>query len=93
MPTKTDSSATAPALGERLEQVREFNEKVVQAAKEAARVSLDAYEKLVHQVLEFEEELAGTSQLDWVETLTESRAKFVKELNGAYVKAARQVLK
>ena len=47
----------------------------------------------MHQLLEFEEELAGKRQLDWLETLTESRAKFVKKLNDADANAAREVLK
>jgi hypothetical protein len=43
--------------------------------------------------VDFEKSVASRSQLDWVTGLVNTHAKFVQDLTGFYIKAAREALK
>jgi hypothetical protein len=43
--------------------------------------------------IDFEKSVAGRSHLDWVTGLANTHAKFVQDLTGFYIKAARGALK
>ncbi|PRZ41594.1 hypothetical protein CLV47_109141 [Antricoccus suffuscus] len=75
------------------ERIRELNEKVLTAAKQTGNLSLDAYEKTLTSLLDFEEKVAGASQLDWVSALASAHANFVTSVSTAYTNAAREALK
>jgi len=91
--TKATSVFDTKAFEEAVTRIRDLNEKIIQAAKESGQVSLDTYEKALQSIAEFEEQLAGHSHLDWVTALTNTHVKFVQDMSGAYVKAAREALK
>ena len=44
-------------------------------------------------MVDFEKSVASRSQLDWVTGLANTHAKFVQDLTGFYIKAARGALK
>ena len=73
-------------------RIRELNEKLIQLAKESGQSSLDTYEKALQSRIDFEKSLASSSQLDWVTGLANTHAKFVQELTGFYINAAREAL-
>lgn len=75
------------------ERVRSLNEQLIEASKESGSVTLDAYEKTLQAMLEFEKKAADASQLDWVSTFTNAHIKFVTEVSAAYTKTARDLLK
>ena len=74
-------------------RIRELNERLIQLAKESGQNSLDTYEKALQSLLDFEKDVAGNSQLDWLTGLANTHVKFVQDLTGYYVNAARQALK
>lgn len=74
-------------------RIRELNERMIQLAKESGENSLDTYEKALQSLLDFEKDVAGNSQLDWLTALADTHVKFVRDLTGFYVNAARQALK
>jgi len=74
-------------------RIRELNEKLIQLAKESGQSSLDTYEKALQSMVDFEKSVASRSQLDWVTGLANTHAKFVQDLTGFYIKAAREALK
>ncbi|GAB3308905.1 hypothetical protein EK0264_08235 [Epidermidibacterium keratini] len=74
-------------------RIRDLNEQVIEQAKKSGNVSLDAYEKALTSVLDFEKKAAGASQLDFVKALTDAHVNFVSQTSEAYLKAAREVLK
>lgn len=78
---------------ETTEKVREFNEKLLDAAKQASKVSLDAYEKGVASFVDFETKAAEATKVDWVTTLTKAQTSYLLETNKAFTTAAREVLK
>ena len=90
-PSDTDDGASA--FEETADRIRELNEKLIQFAKESGQGTLDTYEKSLQSMLDFEKSLAGRSQLDWVTALANTHAKFVQDLTGFYIKAARDALK
>ena len=94
----TDMGAEAAAKmtaasDEAAKQIRELTERFIESAKAAGNQSLDAYEKSLRNLVEFQEHAAGASQLDWVSNIATAHAKFVSDVTAAYVNAARDMLK
>jgi hypothetical protein len=81
------------ATEETVQRIRELNERFIESAKAAGNTSLDAYEKALQSMVEFQERAAGASQLDWVASIASAHAKFVQDLSSAYVSAAREMFK
>ena len=79
-------------LDETISRIRDLNEKLIGVAKNAGQISLDAYANTLQSLVEFEEQAASRSQLDWVSALANAHAKFVQDISGSYLKAAREVL-
>jgi hypothetical protein len=102
MATATAQSKTTPAADPTFElpsaeevsqRIRDLNERLIESSKSAGRVTLDAYEKALSSLVEFEEKVASASQLDWVSALATTHAKFITDLSSSYADAARQLLK
>jgi len=94
--SKTGSSAPAfdiPSVEQATERIRALNERLIESSKSAGLVTLDAYEKALQSLVDFEEKVASASQLDWVSTLATTHAKFITDVTGSYTKAARELLK
>ena len=97
MATK-DASASTPGIGTpdfeaAAERIRSMNEKLLDAYKHSGNISMDAYEKTLASLLDFEEKAADATQLEWVSALASAHAKFVTEVSAAYTRAARDMLK
>lgn len=92
MATKNSAAGTS-AVDETANRIRELNENLIQLAKESGQSSLDTYEKALQSLVDFEKSVASRSQLDWVTGLANTHAKFVQDLTGFYIKAAREALK
>lgn len=73
-------------------RVRELNERILESMKATGLTSLDAYEKALKSLVDFEQKVAGASQLEWVSALAATHASFVQDVSAAYTKAAREVL-
>jgi hypothetical protein len=88
-----NTAADTSAVEDTASRIRELNEKLIQLAKESGQNSLDTYEKALQSLVDFEKSVASRSQLDWVTGLANTHAKFVQDLTGFYIKAAREALK
>jgi hypothetical protein len=73
-------------------RIRELNERLIESSKAAGTTTLDAYEKALTTLVDFEEKAAGATQLEWVSALAQTHASFVRDMTGAYTKAAREML-
>jgi hypothetical protein len=97
MPTKPTDPTTAALDGAAFEdgakRIRELNERIIESSKSAGLTTLDAYEKALKSLVEFEQKVADASQLDWVSALASTYASFVQDVSTAYTKAARDLLK
>lgn len=100
MTTKTDSNPAADAVNGMLpdmeavsERIRQLNEKMIEATKQGGKQSLDAYERTLESLVDFEQKTADASQLDFVSALAQAHAKFVTDVSSAFTSAARDSLK
>jgi hypothetical protein len=93
--TKTTTAAGpfGASFDEAADRIRALNEKLLDAAKQTGTVSLDAYEKALSSLVEFETKVAGATQLDWVNTVVKAQTSFLSDISAAYTAAAREVLK
>ena len=96
----TQEKTTYPDLGFDLsyfeaaaDRIRELNEKLILSTKSTGRASLDAYEKTLTSLVDFEEKVGQSSQLEWVSALASTHAQFIKDVSQAYTQAARELLK
>ena len=75
------------------DRIRELNERLIESSKSAGLVALEAYEKSLQSLVDFEEKVASATQLEWVSALASTHAKFIQDVSASYTKAAREVLK
>ena len=87
---KQNVNKTTEATAER---VRELNEQIIEASNKGGQVYLDAYERTLKSIADFEERVAGASQVEWITTIANAQANFTRELAEAYTQAGRDVLK
>lgn len=95
MATKTETAAPTfdtAAMEDAVTRVRELNERIIASSKAAGLTTLDAYEKALASMLEVETKVAGATQLDWMTTIAQAHADFVKDVSALYTKAARDLL-
>ena len=91
-PEEAAGSATS-AVEEATQRIRALNEMILSSAKQAGQGSLDAYERALESLVDFEQRAAGATQLEWVSAVANAHARFINDVSGAYVKAAREMLK
>ena len=92
--TSTSNSAfDLPTVEETTQRIRDLNERLIESSKSAGVVALDAYEKALQSLADFEQKVAKASQLDWVTALAATHAKFVSDLSTSYTSAVRDQLK
>jgi predicted RNA-binding Zn ribbon-like protein len=89
----TDPAQATKAAEETIQRIRELTDRFVESAKAAGNYSLEAYEKSLRNLVEFQERAAGATQLDWVSSIAAAHAKFVQDVSNAFVSAARETLK
>ena len=80
-------------FGDAAERYRAVNEKLLETGKKTANAALDGYEKTIASYVDFRQQLAEATQLDWATTVVKAQNDFVNEVNAAYISAARDVLK
>ena len=88
-----DSGFEFPSVEETTQRIRDLNERLIESSKSAGLVTLDAYEKALQSLADFEQKVASASQLDWVSALATTHAKFISDMSTSYTKAARDLLK
>jgi hypothetical protein len=78
---------------EAADRIRALNEKLFALAKKTGNTNLDAYEKALSTFVNFEQQVAGATQLDWVNTVVKAQTDFLSQISAAYTAAARDALK
>ena len=91
--SKSDPKFDTASVEETIKRIEEMNQRMIESSKSAGRVALDAYEKALQSMLDFQEKVTGASQLDWVSALAATHAQFISDVSAAYIKATRATLK
>jgi hypothetical protein len=90
MATTTASKNQTEAATER---IRDLNERILDAGKEAGNAYLDAYEKTLKSIADYQETAAKQSDVEWVSTIVDAQARFTRDLTELYVSTGRELLK
>jgi len=86
-------SGDVPDVDQTVQRVKQLSDQVVEASKQNGRMWLDAYEKLLENFLKMQQQAAAGTKLEWVDTVANTNAEFVREMSQLYLNAARQQLK
>ena len=91
--TTKKSNDFTEGFGDAAEGYRAINEKLAETGKKTASAALDGYEKTITSYVDFRQQLAEATQLDWVSTVVKAQNDFLSEVSAAYISAARDLLK
>jgi hypothetical protein len=75
------------------QRVRDLSEQVVAQTKKNGLAWLEGYERMLKQMLEFEEQAAKGTGDEWATTLATTHANFVRETSEVFFGAMREQLK
>jgi hypothetical protein len=91
--TETSNSNMAGDMEATAQRVRDLSDKVVAQAKQNGLTFLEGYERMLKNVLDFEEKAAQGTGQDWAQTLAATHANFVRETSEVFLNAWRDQLK
>jgi hypothetical protein len=81
----------APGVDELVEQVRQLNERIIDAGRRSGETYLQSYQQLLKTVADVQEEAGKASPWDWVTTMATAQANFTRDIAEAYAAAGRRV--
>ena len=84
---------TLPTADETMDRIRELNERILDGGKQAGGAYLDAYEQALQSIADYQEQIAKSSDVEWVTNIVDAQAKFTRELTKVFVSAGRDALK
>jgi len=89
----TDPSTYTAATEEAAQRIRALTEQYIEAAKKGGNAALDAWVKALENVIEWQQQAANATQIDWINAAAQAQAKFFQDYTNLYVSAARDMLK
>jgi hypothetical protein len=84
--TKNHTDATT-------ERIRDLNEQILDAGKKAGGAYLDAYEKSLQSIADYQASIAKQTDVEWIPTVVDAQTRFTRELTKLYVSTGRELLK
>jgi hypothetical protein len=81
------------SFGDVSERYRVLSEKWLESGKKTGNAVLDGYEKAIASYVDFRQQVAEATQLDWVSTVVKAQNEFITEVSSAYTSAVRDALK
>ena len=85
--------ASTNPVDDTTQRIRDLNERIVDAAKTAGGAYLDAYEKALQSIADYQEQVAKQTDIEWISTVVDAQARFTRELTKLYVSTGRELLK
>jgi hypothetical protein len=92
-PTEANTRSNEAVFEDAADRVRDLNERVIEATRNAGHTYLDAYEKTLRGIASYEEKVAEASQVEWLSALLTAQADFTREIAKASTASARELLK
>ena len=87
------ANETQTTMDETTQRIRDLNERILDAGKKAGGAYLTAYEKALQSIVDYQEQVAKQTDVEWVSTIIEAQARFTRELTRLYVSTGRELLK
>jgi hypothetical protein len=85
------SGDAAPGVDELAEQVRQLNERIIEASRKSGETYLQSYQQLLKTVADVQEQAGKASPWDWVTTMATAQANFTRDIAEAYAAAGRRL--
>jgi hypothetical protein len=85
--------AAEPGVEAATKRIRELNERIIDAGKRAGLGTLEIYESTLETVAGAVERGPGSSDIEWVSSVANAQAKFMRDLTEAFASATRKALK
>ena len=89
-PKQPAGDATA-GMEEMVDQVRQLNERIIEASRSSGETYLQSYQQLLKTVADVQEEAGKASPWDWVTTMATAQANFTRDIAEAYAAAGRRL--
>lgn len=90
---KASASAGDARVDAAAQRVRNLNERIISAGKDAGESTLSSYESALKAIAGAIEKGPGSSEVEWISSLATAQAKFIRDVTTAWTKAARDRLK
>lgn len=74
------------------QRVKELSDRVVELSKKNGLAWLDAYEKVLSNMLQLQQRAIASSQIEWINAFATINANFVREMSAAYFRTVREGL-
>jgi len=91
--TRTRTDGATENFEQAADRLRDLNERIIESSRKAGQSYIDAYEKTLVSIADFQDRIGKSSQVEWVTTLAHAQADFTRNWAEAYTTAARNVLK
>jgi hypothetical protein len=91
--TRTRTDGATENFEQAADRLRDLNERIIESSRKAGQSYIDAYEKTLVSIADFQDRIGKSSQVEWVTTLAHAQADFTRNWTEAYTTAARNVLK
>jgi hypothetical protein len=76
-----------------VDRMRELNDKMFSAAKQAGTVSLDSYERTLANLLDFRQKFVDSFKVEQFSEAAKAQAAIINSVSSAFVDTARILLK
>jgi hypothetical protein len=91
--TESGTSNVAGDMEGVAQRVRDLSEQVLAQAKKNGLTFLEGYERVLKNMLDFEEQAAKGTGQEWAQTMVRTHADFVRETSEVFLGAMRNQLK
>ena len=92
-PAEAAGNIGTPDLEQTAQRIKDLSNQAIEQSKQNGRAWLDAYEKMIDSFLSMQKQAAESTQVEWVNTLANTNADFVREMSQVYLSAVREQLK
>ena len=89
----TQAGELQPTRGPVSDRARDLNQDFIEVTKHLGNVTLDAGEKNLHTLLDFQRKAAEATQMDAVTAMTDAQIKVVSDMANVYTQTMRDFLK
>jgi hypothetical protein len=93
MATKSSTRRAGGAAQETTDRIRELNERIVENARKAGDAYLDVYERTLESIAGYQEALARSAPVDWIQGVLEAQATYTREIGKIYTSTAREAMR
>ncbi len=75
------------------ERIRDLNEQILERIKSGGESALEAYERTLKTVADYQDKVADTSQVEWISNLAHAQAELTRGVAKVYASTARGLIK